>query len=153
MGLLTGWSLVGIRPGEPSPNSNFDLSWFSPFSVKPRDGFDTGCSRFHLLHGRRREALPINCAGVADNLFETGVSGDRRDLVRRATCLRQADRCCLAQAMERAVVKVRYVALLAEPVAETGNGERLAELRDQKCQVTARSGINDRAQRGVNGNS
>jgi hypothetical protein len=37
--------------------------------------------------------------------------------------------------------------LLAEPVAETGNGERLAELRDQKCQVTARSGINNRAQR------
>jgi hypothetical protein len=28
--LLTGWSLVRIRPGEPTPNPTLDIALFSP---------------------------------------------------------------------------------------------------------------------------
>src|ERR1700750_1684579 len=51
------------------------------------------------------------------------------------------------------MVQVCHVALLPKPISTRGNGEGSAQFRDKECQVATRRGVNDRAQRWVNGNS
>jgi hypothetical protein len=43
---------------------------------------------FHLVHGLRRQTLLVDCLGVAGDLSQAGVAGDRRYLVYGATGLR-----------------------------------------------------------------
>jgi hypothetical protein len=60
------------------------------------------------------------------------VAGDRRDLVRRAANLRKPPRGGLAQPVRGHVGTIGRVTLLPEPIAETGRGVRLAEMRDEE---------------------
>jgi hypothetical protein len=60
---------IRIQEGEPPSNPHFVFSCHFPFSVKPCDGFDTGCSRFHLLHCRRGQPFPVSRLRVADDFM------------------------------------------------------------------------------------
>jgi hypothetical protein len=48
--------------------------------------------------------------------------------------------------MERTVMKIRHVALLAKPVPKSSHCERLPKFSDKKRQMTAGGRINDRTQ-------
>src|SRR5262249_30712665 len=66
------------------------------------------------------------------------MTGNRRDFVRRASSFRKPDRRSFAQPMKGTMVKVRHVALFAEPIAKARRSEWLVKLSDKKRQMPAR---------------
>ena len=124
--------------------SPIDLSLLFPVFVKPCVRFDTWCS--HLVHCCHRKPGLIGSFGISGDLAQRRVAGDRCDLVLSASRLGQSSRCSFAQPMSRAVRKPGIVALISEPIAETGSGKRSAELRRQERQMLRRRGVDDRLQ-------
>src|SRR5262249_9671039 len=140
----------GSNPcGGATTENGSDFSRLFRISVKLRGRFDSKCSRFDLFHCRRREPLLIGRLGVAGDLTQTGVPGDRRDLMRGAACFGEPPSSGFAKPMRRAMAKVCPVALLAEPVAEAGVSEGLAELRHEERHLPGRAYGDDRLQIGV----
>src|SRR5262245_31311536 len=80
------------------------------------------------------------------------MTGDRCDLMFGASSFGQTPCRRLAQSMRAAMMQAGGVALLAEPIAETGGAERLAVLGDKECEIVVRRVGNDRRQLVVNGN-
>ena len=76
----------------------------------------------------RRKPFLVRRLGVAGDLAQAGVTGNRCDLVLGATGFRKPTRRRFAEPVRRTVAQVRHVALLAEPVAKARGGKRLAEL-------------------------
>src|SRR5262249_37815446 len=100
--------------------------------VKLRGRFDTRCSGFHLLHRRRGELFLVDRLGVAGDLAQAGVPGDRPDLMFGAARLSKSARRSLAQPVRTAMLQSGAIALLAEPVAESCCREWLPELRREE---------------------
>src|SRR5215813_5307615 len=144
---------IRIQEGEPTPISILFSHDFFRFLSNLRDGFDTGCSRFHLRHSRCREPFLIGRLGVAGDLAQAGVTRNRHDLVLSASGFREPTGRRLAESVCRKVAQVRHVALLAEPVAKAGSGEWLAELGCQERHLPGYALSDDRLQIGVHGDS
>ncbi len=142
-------SLVRIRPGEPALNSSFDFSGILPLFGKPRGRFATGCSFFDLVHRGHGKPFLIRSLRVPRDLAQAGVARNGRDLVLGAASLRQDPGRGLPKPVCAAMRQPRRVALFAEPIAEPGGFERLAELCGQERQVIRRRIGNDGSQVGV----
>jgi hypothetical protein len=97
--LLTGWSLVRIRPGEPLPNSTVDLSRFFRFFPNLVCGFTV--FPFSSFRGRFREPLAIRRRGIALYFFQADVACCNP--MRRVSNLGQSHGLCLAQPVKKAI--------------------------------------------------
>ena len=94
----------------------------------------------------------LHFLGAASLLYEEDASTAERLMPESVACFRETDGRGLAQSVERAMPQVGHVALFAEPIAEPGDGERLAEVGHKEGQMPARCGVNDPPQLGVNWN-
>src|ERR1700730_16619202 len=79
--LLTGWSLVRIRPGEPSTNSAFDFVWFFARIGKPIGQVCRRMFSFHLGDSCPRQLFAISGLRIALDLFKRRVAGNGWDLM------------------------------------------------------------------------
>ena len=77
-----------------------------------------------------REPLLISCARVVANLGKRLVTGDGRNLIGATSGIREPGRGGLAKPVGGTLRKARKVALLTEPVAETGRRKRRAAFGD-----------------------
>jgi hypothetical protein len=96
-------------------------------------GFATACSQLFFVDGILSQPGLVRRLRVSLHFAKAGVAADSRNLVRGASGFRKPPTGCLPQPVGRAMPwQARFVALIAEPIAEACGGERLAEFSDKE---------------------